>query len=112
MPVYPGGLGRCNAFGLIEGADMKIAGVRAGKITDMKVDRRAKKALVEFEVKQTSGFRTLRTDVQCETRPQSLIGEYFIDCQPGSNPPLRTQNRCRRNHGGGLGLVGRANRNR
>ena len=35
-----------NAFGLIAGGDMKIAGVRAGKITDLKVDRRAKKALV------------------------------------------------------------------
>ena len=35
-----------NAFGLTEGSDMKIAGVRAGKITDMKIDRRAKKALV------------------------------------------------------------------
>jgi virulence factor Mce-like protein len=75
-----------NAFGLVEGADMKIAGVRAGKITDMKIDRRAKKALVEFEVAQTSGFKTLRADVQCETRPQSLIGEYFLDCQPGNSP--------------------------
>jgi virulence factor Mce-like protein len=77
-----------NAFGLIAGGDMKIAGVRAGKITDLKVDRRAKKALVEFEVAQTSGFKALRTDVQCETRPQSLIGEYFIDCQPGSSSRL------------------------
>jgi virulence factor Mce-like protein len=72
-----------NAFGLIEGADFKIAGVRAGKLTAMKIDRRAKKALVEFEVDQKPGFSTLRQDVFCETRPQSLIGEYFIDCQPG-----------------------------
>jgi virulence factor Mce-like protein len=75
-----------NAFGLIQGADMKVAGVRAGKITDLKVDRRSKKALVEFQIDQTPGFRELRSDVQCETRPQSLIGEYFIDCQPGNNP--------------------------
>src|SRR3954452_14462198 len=75
-----------NAFGLIEGADMKIAGVRAGKITDMKIDRRHKKALVQFEVEKKPAFKQLRTDVTCETRPQSLIGEYFIDCQPGSSP--------------------------
>ena len=75
-----------NAFGIIPGVDMKLAGVRAGKITDLKVDRRAKKALVEFEVDQKPGFKTLRTDVTCETRPQSLIGEYFLDCQPGSSP--------------------------
>jgi ABC-type transporter Mla subunit MlaD len=76
-----------NAFGLIEGADFKIAGVRAGKLTRMKVDRRNKKALVEFEVDRSAGkFSSLREDVYCETRPQSLIGEYFIDCQPGRSP--------------------------
>jgi phospholipid/cholesterol/gamma-HCH transport system substrate-binding protein len=75
-----------NAFGLIAGSDMKIAGVRAGKITDLKIDRRHKKALVEFKVDQKPGFKELRTDVTCETRPQSLIGEYFIDCQPGNSP--------------------------
>jgi virulence factor Mce-like protein len=74
-----------NAFGLIEGADMKIAGVRAGKITKMKIDRRHKKALVEFEVDQKPGFSELRRDVFCETKPQSLIGEYFVDCQPGTD---------------------------
>jgi phospholipid/cholesterol/gamma-HCH transport system substrate-binding protein len=73
-----------NAFGIIPGVDMKVAGVRAGKITDLKVDRRAKKALVQFQVDQKPGFKSLRTDVTCETRPQSLIGEYFLDCQPGS----------------------------
>src|SRR3954454_4479603 len=77
-----------NAFGLTTGTDMKIAGVRAGKITDLKIDRRAKKALVQFEVAQTGDCKELRTDVQCETRPQSLIGEYFIDCQPGNSKTL------------------------
>jgi len=76
-----------NAFGLIEGADFKIAGVRAGKLTAMKLDRRNKMALVEFEVDKSAGtFSDLRADVFCETRPQSLIGEYFIDCQPGRSP--------------------------
>src|SRR3712207_6472052 len=67
-----------NAFGLVNGADLKIAGVRAGKITDMRVDRRTHRALVDFEITQT-GFGSLRRDVFCESRPQSLIGEYFID---------------------------------
>lgn len=76
-----------NAFGLIEGADFKIAGVRAGQLTDMKLDRRNKMALVQFEVDEAAGdFSDLRADVFCETRPQSLIGEYFIDCQPGRSP--------------------------
>ena len=49
----------------------------------MRVDRRSKRALVDFAVTQT-GFGSLRTDVFCETRPQSLIGEYYVDCRPGT----------------------------
>ncbi len=72
-----------NAFGLIKGGDMKIAGVRAGKVGELKVDRRTNRALVQVIVTKT-GFGSLRTDTTCESRPQSLIGEYFLDCQPGT----------------------------
>jgi virulence factor Mce-like protein len=72
-----------SAFGLIEGGDLKIAGVRAGQITDIKLDRPSNKALVGFRIDR-KGFGSLRTDVFCESRPQSLIGEYFVDCQPGT----------------------------
>jgi virulence factor Mce-like protein len=72
-----------SAFGLIEGGDLKIAGVRAGQITDIKLDRPSNRALVGFRVDR-KGFGSLRTDVFCESRPQSLIGEYFVDCQPGT----------------------------
>jgi virulence factor Mce-like protein len=77
-----------NAFGLIPGADFKVAGVRAGKITDLKLDKRTHHALVQFKVKQQSSFTRLRTDTFCETRPQSLIGEYFLDCNPGRSRRL------------------------
>ena len=72
-----------NAFGLVEGADLKVAGVRAGKITRLKLDRKTKRAIVGFHVTE-QGFGSLRVDATCATRPQSLIGEYFIDCQPGT----------------------------
>jgi ABC-type transporter Mla subunit MlaD len=71
-----------NAFGLVKGADLKVAGVRAGTITGMRVDRRTKRALVDIEIAR-EGFGSFRSDVFCESRPQSLIGEYFIDCLPG-----------------------------
>ncbi len=71
-----------NGFGLIEGGDVKIAGVRAGKISSLELDRKTIRAKAEIEITQ-SGFGSLRDDVHCETRPQSLIGEYFIDCLPG-----------------------------
>jgi virulence factor Mce-like protein len=71
-----------NAFGLIEGADVKVAGVRAGKIKSMELDTEALRARVEIEITE-DGFGDLRTDAFCETKPQSLIGEYFVDCRPG-----------------------------
>src|SRR5918994_2969977 len=74
-----------NAFGLVVGADMKVAGVRAGTIKSLDVDKKSHKALVGFEITQ-EGFGDLRKDVTCESRPQSLIGEYYIDCKPGSAP--------------------------
>jgi virulence factor Mce-like protein len=74
-----------NAFGIVEGADVKVAGVRAGRVTGMRVDVRSKRALVDFEIDQ-DGFGSLRADAFCESRPQSLIGEYFVDCRPGTDP--------------------------
>ena len=74
-----------NAFGLIRGGDLKVAGVRAGQITHIKLDRRTKHALVGFRIDKR-GFGSLRRDVHCESRPQSLIGEYYLDCLPGTSP--------------------------
>ena len=75
-----------NAFGLTEGSDFKISGVRAGAIGPMKVDRRAGNKAWCRSRADVPGAPKLKTDVTCETRPQSLIGEYFIDCNPGRNP--------------------------
>jgi phospholipid/cholesterol/gamma-HCH transport system substrate-binding protein len=72
-----------NAFGLIKGGDLKVAGVRAGKVVDLKLDKKTNHALVQVQVNDT-GFGSLRSDVFCESRPQSLIGEYFVDCLPGT----------------------------
>jgi virulence factor Mce-like protein len=73
-----------NAFGLTQGADVKIAGVRAGTVTGMRVDPKTTHALIDFQLNQ-KGFQSLRSDAFCETRPQSLIGEYFVDCRPGTS---------------------------
>jgi ABC-type transporter Mla subunit MlaD len=74
-----------NAFGLIDGADVKVAGVRAGSIRKLRIDKKTYRALVDIEIKK-EGFGELRKDVFCESRPQSLIGEYFLDCLPGTDP--------------------------
>jgi ABC-type transporter Mla subunit MlaD len=74
-----------NAFGLVTGSDLKVAGVRAGTIRDLRLDPGTHDALVDIELTK-DGFGSLRTDAHCESRPQSLIGEYFLDCQPGTDP--------------------------
>lgn len=76
-----------NAFGLIEGADVKVAGVRAGKIQTMELDQEKLTARVEIQITE-QGFGDLRKDAFCETKPQSLIGEYFVDCRPGKGERL------------------------
>jgi ABC-type transporter Mla subunit MlaD len=74
-----------NAFGLVTGSDLKVAGVRAGTIRGLRLDPKSHNALVDIEVTK-AGFGSLRTDAFCESRPQSLIGEYFLDCRPGTDP--------------------------
>lgn len=69
-----------NAFGLVEGSELRIAGVKAGTITDLDITPQ-KTALVTFEVGPE--FPHLKADASCSSEPQSLIAEYFLDCQPG-----------------------------
>jgi ABC-type transporter Mla subunit MlaD len=79
-----------NAFGLVTGAPLKVAGVPAGSITSIDLcytDRAAHcsnplDSLVTVQI-TSKGFGAFRTDASCQSRPQSLIGEYFVDCQPG-----------------------------
>ena len=73
-----------NAFGLVKGGDVKVAGVRAGTVSKLRLDKKSHRALVDFELTK-QGFGSLRADSTCESRPQSLIGEYFIDCTPGKS---------------------------
>jgi ABC-type transporter Mla subunit MlaD len=77
-----------NAFGLTEGGDFRIGGVKAGKTTGFSISEgEPAKAIVEFTISEP-GFDSLRTDARCEVRQQSLIGEYYVDCQPGSDEEL------------------------
>ena len=76
-----------NAFGLTKGGDFRVGGVNAGQTTDFEVVKHkgeSPKAVVTAEVTKP-GFGDFRKDATCEIRPQSLIGEYYVDCQPGQD---------------------------
>src|SRR5207249_3842865 len=75
-----------NAFGLTTGGDLKVGGVRAGQTSGFGLKKIANGryvAVVKGNVSE-SGIAAFHKDASCEIRPQSLIGEYYVDCQPGS----------------------------
>jgi ABC-type transporter Mla subunit MlaD len=84
-----------NAFGLTEGGDLRIGGVKAGKTLKFDVskgrecqgetptDGPPRACAVTEAIITENGFKDIQTDAQCEIRQQSLIGEYYVDCQPG-----------------------------
>ena len=77
-----------NAFGLVEGGDFRIGGVRAGQTTGFDVlssKSGPPKAIVKATIDRSGPAAELRRDASCTIRPQSLVGEYYVDCQPGSS---------------------------
>jgi phospholipid/cholesterol/gamma-HCH transport system substrate-binding protein len=80
-----------NAGFLIEGEDVKVAGVKVGSIEAIDVTPDFKAAVVLAI--DDPGYQDFRTDAKCIVRPQSLIGEKFVECEPtqrrgaGEEPP-------------------------
>ena len=77
-----------NVSSVVPGEDVKVAGAKVGVIEAMDVTA-DKKAAVTLRI-DDGGFRPFRADAKCKVRPQSLIGEKFIECEPGtaSQPEL------------------------
>src|SRR2546423_2222529 len=68
-----------NAFGLVKGSEVRVAGVNGGSVTDLGLPP-DKRAILTI---QTSGPRSaLGRDTRCPSEPQSLIAEYFLTCSP------------------------------
>jgi ABC-type transporter Mla subunit MlaD len=72
-----------NAFGIVEGSEVRIAGVTQGEVTRLDVNA-AKRAVVTADL--TGPLSQLGDETVCSSEPQSLIGEYFLDCDPKGAP--------------------------
>ena len=87
---------------LVPGEDVRVAGARVGHVSDVDVTREDEpahadgspqpgKAVVVMTIEEP-GFQDFREDAECLIRPQSLLGEKFVDCRvtapraPGSPP--------------------------
>jgi phospholipid/cholesterol/gamma-HCH transport system substrate-binding protein len=95
-----------NGAYLVNGEQVRVAGANVGEIKSVGVTMpgdvvaykdgepvtKAGKAVIELEIIDP-GFQDFREDATCQIRPQSLIGEKFVDCRPtlprapGSEPP-------------------------
>jgi phospholipid/cholesterol/gamma-HCH transport system substrate-binding protein len=80
-----------NAGFVIPGEDVKVAGVKVGKIDAVELTDDFKAAVVLHITDE--GYQDFRDDAECIVRPQSLIGERFVECEltqaraAGTEPP-------------------------
>ena len=92
-----------NAGFLVNGEDVRIAGATVGSVEEVDVARIGEvvtadgsedpgKAVAVLRIND-AGFQDFREDASCLIRPQSLLGEKFVECNPtktrapGSEPP-------------------------
>jgi phospholipid/cholesterol/gamma-HCH transport system substrate-binding protein len=91
---------------MVKGEEVRVAGANVGEIESVDVSMPGEKVAYENGKKVEKpgkaiivmnitdpGFQDFRRDATCQIRPQSLIGEKFVDCRttlpraPGSEPP-------------------------
>jgi ABC-type transporter Mla subunit MlaD len=94
-----------NGSFVVEDEEVRIAGANVGIVKEVDVSRddelvsledggieQAGKAVIVMKI-EDDGFKNFLEDASCIIRPQSLIGERFIDCKPtqprapSSEPP-------------------------
>lgn len=71
-----------NSSGITTGADVRVAGANVGSIKKIYVNS-ANQSSVVMAITDPA-FQKFYTDATCRVRLQSLIGEKFIDCDPGT----------------------------
>jgi len=92
-----------NASFLVEQEEVRIAGAKVGEVKSVGVTLEGErahadgsdepgKAIVVLSITEP-GFQDWREDASCLVRPQSLLGEKFLECEPtqvrapGTEPP-------------------------
>jgi ABC-type transporter Mla subunit MlaD len=79
-----------DARGLISGQLVKVAGAKAGTITNVTVVKQGSGANTSFKARIEgsidSKFMPFHANASCTIRPQGLIAENYLQCDPGSPP--------------------------
>lgn len=79
-----------NASFVGAGQDVRVAGATVGKVTDVELTK-DRKARISMDIEPE--FLPFRQDASCTILPQSLIGEKFVECDPGTpdSPELKAK---------------------
>ena len=77
-----------NAQFVVSGEEVKVGGVPVGQVEAVELDTN-KRARIVMEIDPR--FAAFRADARCSIEPQSVIGERFVQCAPGTPDavPLR-----------------------
>lgn len=79
-----------DARGLIGGQLVKVAGATAGSVENVTVIKFGSGAQTTYKAKIEgsieSQFMPFHTNATCSIRPEGLIAENYVDCDPGSPP--------------------------
>lgn len=70
-----------DAGGILKNYNVKVGGVAAGKVTDISLDAQDN-AVVKMELED--GAFPIGTDATAKVRPVNLLGEKYIDLEPGT----------------------------
>ncbi len=84
-----------NGAFMVPGEQVRVAGANVGTIESVSVSRPGEavaykdgkpvavpgKAILVLDI-EDPGFEDFREDASCQIRPQSLIGEKYVDCRP------------------------------
>jgi ABC-type transporter Mla subunit MlaD len=82
----------------VPGEDVRVAGADVGSIQSLDVCTKAQcpasspanKAAVTIKISNPE-FAPFHANAHCAIRPQSLIGEKYVDCQPGTSSAPKLQ---------------------
>jgi len=66
--------------GLVNGADVRVAGVKVGSVTSLSIDPQSFNAVVQFRVDRAL---RLPTDSSAEIASEGLLGGKFVSIVPG-----------------------------
>ncbi|MCX6386142.1 MAG: MlaD family protein [Solirubrobacterales bacterium] len=75
-----------NAGFAINGEDVRVAGVNVGVISSVDLTAQNTAAIV-LDITD-DGFKDFRQDATCTIRPQSLIGDRYVECTPTLARPV------------------------